>query len=175
MDVNDAYEAYRSNPTDENYAQLYNVAREYALKIGNGLLRALGSTHQHACENAATTVLLSFSEKFDPQKASFSTWAYQSIRADLLDWRRKKDRLYQKETAYLEYMAALAQKPMAADDKLLLEEILLDFSEDDVRLLRWKVNGESIESMARQLGVSIATIKRRWDDLLTRAHNAGVT
>jgi RNA polymerase sigma factor (sigma-70 family) len=175
MKVNEAYELYCGNPTDENYAQLYNATREYALNIGHSLLQALGTYYRHACENAATTVLLSFSEKFDPKRASFSTWANQAIRADLIDWRRKKERLLNGESRYAEYVSILRASPVAADDQVLLDQILSRLSEDERRLLDWKeVDGASLRAMASEFGVSLATIKRRWDALVEKCRGIEV-
>src|ERR1700691_464998 len=135
MNVTDEHELYRSDPTDENFARLYEATREYAWKIGRGLFPDLDkSYYRHACENAATTVVLYFEEKFDPQKGSFSTWAFQSIRCDLIDWRQKKMRRREDSLDVLHHDQPTPVGDFPLDERLLLDGILPTLTDEEWKL-----------------------------------------
>lgn len=174
-DVNDRFELYRANPTDENYVSLYGVLREYAWKLGHTLLAEFDqSTYRHASENAATTVLLDFPRNFDPHKASFSSWAYQSIRGDLLDWRRKRLRRSENSLDAPDFdgsTLAASDQFTGIENKLLLERIFSTLSEEERRLCKLRANGIPLQRMAHELGVSLATVKRRWDAIVEKSRS----
>jgi RNA polymerase sigma factor (sigma-70 family) len=171
MNINDEYQLYCSTPTDENLARLFNAAREYAFKIGQELFPDL--YQRHACESAAATVLLDFEEKFDPQKGSFSTWAYQSIRADLIDWRRGK-RWHLLQDSLDDHRELQLPEETTLDEKLLLKKILSTLSKDERALCQMKAYGEPLDSIASTLGISLATVKRRWKTILEKCRGIEV-
>jgi RNA polymerase sigma factor (sigma-70 family) len=179
MNINDEYQRYCASPTDENLARLFNAAREYAWRIGQELFSGIPNTRfHHACENAATTVLLDFDEKYDQQRGSFSTWAYQSIRGDLIDWRRGKrwgleDSLDDPDFDHRKFKQ-LREEPTLVDEKLRLERILSSLSEDERTLCELKAQEVSLYGIATTLGVSLATVKRRWRAILEKCRNVGV-
>jgi RNA polymerase sigma factor (sigma-70 family) len=166
--VNEKYEAYSRNPTSENFSYLVRATQEYAQKIGRLAFSYLHeSQYLHACESAAENTMLDL-KKFDPQRASFSTWAYQSIYRDLTDWSRKRTRRLR---VHAEYAAMPTSNPLPSDDKFLLEQILSSLSEDERELLRLKADESSLEEMAAHFGVSIATIKRRWCAVIEKSRS----
>ncbi len=171
MDVNDEYQLYCNNPTDENLARLFNATREYAFRIGQALFPDL--YQRHACENAATNVLLDFDRKYDSQRGAFSTWAYQSIRGDLIDWRRGK-RWQLLQDSLDDHQELNVSDGSAPDEKLSLEKILATLSDDERALFQMKAHGEPLDSIASTLGVSLATVKRRWKAILEKCRGIGV-
>ena len=168
--VNDAYEAYRSDPTDENYARLYEALREYSQSLAKSVIPDVGRTsHHHAAENAATNSLLEL-EKFVPQKASFSTWAYMSIQRDLIDWARKRERrrensLEDSLTEVESNTSKSTEAISAIEARLFLQKFLSSLSHEERTLCELMQNGSSLHRMADALGVSLATVKRRWDGI----------
>lgn len=179
VNINDEYQLYCANPTDGNVARLFNAAREYAWKIGQELFSGIPNTRfHHACENAATNVILDFDEKYDQQRGSFSTWAYQSIRGDLIDWRRGKrweleDSLDDPDFDHRRFKA-LREAPMPIDKKLQLERILSLLSEDERTLCELKAQEVSLLGIASTLEVSLATVKRRWKTILEKCRSIEV-
>jgi RNA polymerase sigma factor (sigma-70 family) len=171
--VNEAYEAYRGDPSEENYEKLYTATIKYALNIGHNLFGDYSPPRfHHACVNAATNALLDFSEKFKPERGSFSTWAHLSIEGDLRDWRRKRERW--REERIDESKARGSHYSEDHDSRVALEKLLSTFSEDDRRLWQMKVDGTDLSSMASRLDVSLATVKRRWDALQEKVRSAVV-
>ena len=165
--VNDAYEAYRTDSTDdENYARLYEALRDYSQSLAKSVIPDVGRTYyHHAAENAATNSLLEL-DKFDPQKASFSTWAYMSIKRDLIDWARKRER--RREDSLEEVNSDSEQSTdavSAVEAKLFLQKFLSTLSDEERYLCEMMQNGWPLHRMAAELGVSLATVKRRWDEI----------
>jgi|SRR5271156_99025 len=178
MDVNEEHLRYCSNPTEENLARLFNATREYAIRIGQESLDVLPGTYwRHACENAASTVLLDFDEKFDPQKGSFSTWSYQSIRRDLIDWRRGKIRRLETSLDAPDFDHSNLkgpEEPALVDNQLLVRKIFSMLSEDEQYLCEMKIDGCPLNGIASTLGVSLATVKRRWKAIVEKSRSIGV-
>jgi len=172
MAINEEYQRYCGDPTDENLARLFGATREYAFKIGHQLFPDL--YQRHACENAASTILLSFNEKFDPQRGSFSTWAYQSIRRDLIDWRRGKRWQLLQDSLDDRRKFELPEARTLVVEGLLLKEILSRLSEDEQALCYLKAFGEPLDEIASDLGVSLATVKRRWKAIVEKSRMIGV-
>jgi RNA polymerase sigma factor (sigma-70 family) len=158
MNINDEYQLYCGSPTDENLARLFNAAREYARRVGQELFSGIPNTRfHHACENAATNVVLDFDEKYDPQRGSFSTWAYQSIRGDLIDWWRGKrwgleDSLDDPDFHHGK-LKQLQEEPAIVDKKLLLGKILSSLSEDERAICQMKAEDVPLDGIASILGV----------------------
>jgi len=180
MNINDEYQLYCGSPTDENLARLFNATREYAFGIGQELFSSgmPNTRFHHACENAATNVVLDFDEKYDPQRGSFSTWAYQSVRGDLIDWRRGKrwqleDSLDDPDFHHSE-LKQLQEEPTLVDKKVLLEKILSSLSEDERALCDLKADDVPLDGIASTLGVSLATVKRRWKTILEKCRSIHV-
>jgi RNA polymerase sigma factor (sigma-70 family) len=175
--VNDAYEAYRSGPTDENYARLYEALREYSQSLAKSVIPDVGRTyHHHAAENAASNSLLEL-EKFDPQKASFSTWAYMSIKRDLIDWARKRERrrensLEESLTEVESNTSKSTEAISAVEARLFLQKFLSTLSDEERTLCEMMQNERPLHRMAYALGVSLATVKRRWDGIREKGRNA---
>ena len=171
--VNDAYEEYRSDSTDENYGRLYEALREYSQSLANTVIPdSSRSYHHHAAENAATNSLLEL-EKFDPQKASFSTWANMSITRDLIDWVRKRERRREDSLEKVNSDSAKSTDPISVvEAKLLLEKVLSTLSDEERTLCGMMQNGLPLHRMADYLGVSLATVKRRWDGIREKGRNA---
>jgi RNA polymerase sigma factor (sigma-70 family) len=171
--VNDAYEAYRTDPSDENYAQLYEVLRKYSQSLAGVVIPDVGRTrYYHAAENAATNSLLEL-EKFDAQKAAFSTWAYMSIKRDLIDWARKIERRREDGIEKADADSSKSTDPISAvEAKLFLEKFLSTLSDEERTLCEVMQNGWPLHRMAHELGVSLATVKRRWDDIREKGRNA---
>src|SRR5690349_21733487 len=159
--VNRAYEAYRKDPTNNEKA-LYDSLRAYARRLGTLLLSSLpNSRYFHACENAATNALMSL-RAFDPDKAAFSTWAYQSICGDLKDWKRKFDRRAFSEQEY----ASLSETRRQMDhEDWLVSDMLSALDDDERKLVQLKIEDASLQEIASHLGISTATVKRRWKAL----------
>jgi len=174
--VNDAYEAYRNDPTDENYARLYDALRVFGQSLAPLVIPDFGRTqYHHAAENAATNSLLEL-EKFDPQKASFSTWAYMSIKGDLIDWRRKRERRREDSLLEVDSDSLQSTDPFSVlEDKLFLQKFLSTLSDEERTLCELMQKGECLHRMADKLGVSLATVKRRWDDIRKKGSNALVS
>jgi RNA polymerase sigma factor (sigma-70 family) len=163
--VNEAYESYRKNPTDSNYKALYEGMRAYARRLGALLLSGLpNSRYFHACENAATNALMNL-EHFDPQRASFSTWAYQSICGDIKDWKRKLDRRTQLGE---EYAALPKPRRLIWKEDIWIAEVLSRLTESERKLVQLKLEGASLNETASQLAVSTATVKRRWTTVIAK-------
>jgi RNA polymerase sigma factor (sigma-70 family) len=173
--VNDAYEAYRSDSTDENYARLYIALREYSHRLANLVIPDIGRTsHHHAAENAATNCLLEL-EKFDPQKASFSTWSNMSIRGDLIDWARKRERRREDSLKEVDSDSSKSADSISViEANLFLQKFLSTLSDEERALCEMMKNGRSLHRMADELGVSLATVKRRWDSIRQKGRNAMV-
>jgi len=159
MSITDVYELYRNDPSEDSFSRLVQATREYAKNIGRTVFSHLDeSRYLHACENAATTALLGFKDKYDPQKGSFSTWIYNSIVRDLIDWQREKAR----RAANLQYgPVSLPGRTVPLEDRFLLEEILTRLTVEEQGLVRLKADGATLQEMASASGVSTATIKRR--------------
>jgi RNA polymerase sigma factor (sigma-70 family) len=171
--VNDAYEAYRTDSTDENYARLYDALREYSQNLAISVIPTADRTYYfHAAENAATNSLLEL-EKFDLQKASFSTWAHMSIKRDLIDWARKRERRREDNLAKVD---SDSSKPTDAisvvEANLMLEKFLSTLSEEERTLCELMKKGWALHRMAYKLGISLATVKRRWDGIREKGRNA---
>jgi RNA polymerase sigma factor (sigma-70 family) len=171
--VNDAYEAHRSDPTDENYARLYESLREYSQSLAKSVIPDVGRTYyHHAAENAATNSLLEL-EKFDPQKASFSTWAHMSITRDLIDWARKRERRREDSVADVDLDNSKSTDTISAvEARLFLQKFLSTLSDEERTLCEMMKNGRPLHRMADALGVSLATVKRRWDGIREKGRNA---
>ncbi len=58
---------------------------------------------------------------------------------------------------------------ISPETKILFDEIIANLTEGERELLKEKADGTSLEAMASQFGVSVATIKRRWDALIEKA------
>jgi len=158
--LNRAYEAYRNNPTGSNEKALYDSLRAYARRLGTLLLSSLpNSRYFHACENAATRVLMSL-QAFDPGRASFSTWAYQSICGDLRDWKRKFDRRVLSEQEYANLPEPVRQRN---HEDLLVSEILSNLTDAERELVQLRIEDASLQEIAVHFGISTATVKRRWN------------
>jgi RNA polymerase sigma factor (sigma-70 family) len=170
--VNDAYEAYRSDSTDENYARLYEALREYSQSLAKSVIPDVGRTsHHHAAENAATNCLLELA-KFDPQKASFSTWANMSIRGDLIDWARKRERRREDSLMGVDSDSSKSTDPISVlEAKLFLQKFLSSLSDQERTLCEMMKSGKPLHRMADELGISLATVKRRWDDIRQKGRN----
>jgi RNA polymerase sigma factor (sigma-70 family) len=186
LNANEAYEAYRSDQTDENYERLYEAVLTYGVKLAN-LVIPKGGWQHHAALNAATSTLLEL-EKFDPQRASFSTWAYMSLKHDLIDWQRKRDR--QRENCLTDLMDDVSAhvNPTyllgwnnswtdtfgAIEDKIFLRKFVSTLSDEEQSLCKQMAAGYSLSRMASTLGVSLATVKRRWDVIREKGRAARV-
>jgi RNA polymerase sigma factor (sigma-70 family) len=182
LTVNEAYESYRSDQTDEIYERLYRAVLNYALKISYSVISRGGWQH-HAALNAATSTLLEL-EKFDPQRASFSTWVYMSLKRDLIDWQRKKDR--KRENSLTDLMDDIHVDPNlgwnnswtdtfgAIEDKIFLRKFVSTLSDEEQAICRQMAAGWSLLTMGERLGVSVATVKRRWDVIREKGRAARV-
>lgn len=169
--VNDAYKAYRGDPTDENYARLYEALRDYGQSLANSVIPGVGRTYyHHAAQNAATNTLLEL-EKFDPQKASFSTWAYMSIKRDLIDWGRKRERRREDGLAKVDSSKS-TDAISIIEARLFLQKFLSTLSEEERTLCELMEKGEPLHRMASKIGVSLATVKRRWSGIREKGRNA---
>lgn len=182
LSVNEAYEVYQSNQTDENYARLYGAVLNYAVSIAYWVIPG-GSWRHHAALNAATSTLLEL-DKFDPQRASFSTWAYISLKRDLIDWQRKKDRKRENSlTDLIDHVELPYWRGWnnswtntfgAIEDKVFLRKFVSTLSDEEQALCQQMAAGYSLSTMASTLGVSLATVKRRWDVIRDKGRAARV-
>lgn len=180
--VNVAYEVYQTTQNDENYELLYKAVLNYALSIVHRVIPR-GTWRHHAALNAATSTLLEL-EKFDPQRASFSTWAYISLKHDLIDWQRRKDR--RRENSLTDLSDDVRHKYLeqwnnswtdtlgAIDNKIFLRKFVSTLSDEEQSLCEFMAVGLSLSTMADRLGVSLATIKRRWDVIREKGRTARV-
>ena len=109
--------------------------------------------------NAATNAVLNFNEKFNPDRASFSTWAHLSIQGDLRDWRRKQERRREKSIEE----SGLRGVPHSEDieSRVSLEQFLSTLSEEERKLWETKARAISLYGIAMTLGLSLSTVKRR--------------
>lgn len=182
--VNDAYDRYQRDPTDENYERLYAAVQRYALSLANSVI-IQEHWRFHAALNAATSSLLELG-KFDPERASFSTWAHMSLKRDLIDWRRKRERRHEDslteadEQDYargwyrLGWNSSWTDTFGAVENKVFLQQFLSTLSDDERRLCGYMAGGLSLEGMASRAGVSLATVKRRWEAIREKGEAARV-
>jgi DNA-binding NarL/FixJ family response regulator len=56
--------------------------------------------------------------------------------------------------------------------KLFLQKVLSTLSDEERTLCELMRKGESLHRMADKLGVSLATVKRRWDGIREKGRNA---
>lgn len=161
MTLNEAYESYRSNPTDEAMEVLYPLVRE---KIKRVIGRMLNEDADEDMLVSVTTDVLMDMQGFKGDSA-FSTWVEKAARRDCLDEARRRrggpeflDDLPESETNSL----FSNENP---EMSLMLRETLEQLTTDEKVLLTGKLEGRSGLELAETLRVSRHAIELRWAKL----------
>lgn len=106
-------------------------------------------------------------EKFDPQKATFSTWVYRLTRNCWIDYKRKQDRLQPTSPEILQTLAERAvEGPDDQYDQLeaavAVNEALADLTPDTKSMLHMSFfEGLSHSQIAVRTGLPLGTVKSR--------------
>ena len=95
------------------------------------------------------------------------------MRADLIDWRRGK-RWHLLQDSLDDHRKLQLPEETTLDEKLLLKKILSTLSKDERALCQMKAYGEPLDVIASTLGVSLATVKRRWKTILEKCRSIEV-
>lgn len=101
MNLNEAFESYRSAPTEENMELLYPLVRR---KVSGVVGKLLKRQDEELIVSITSDVLLDLGNF--KGAALFSTWVESAARRDCLDSFRSRDREYPKPAEEKEFVAA---------------------------------------------------------------------
>ncbi|MEZ5893417.1 MAG: sigma-70 family RNA polymerase sigma factor [Parvularculaceae bacterium] len=147
---------------------LETLARHYAPRLKSWLVKR--GEDAHAAEDIVQDVLVTVWTKaalFDPERGSFSTWAFRLTRNRWIDERRRHGRVKPTEP---EVMSVLADAPVDPADgrldemaaaKAIHEELALLPVEQKTMLQMAFFEGLSHSEIAQRTGLALGTVKSR--------------
>lgn len=153
---------------DQDRNALAELAAHYAPRLKGWLInRGEGSdTAEDLVQDALIKVWRS-AQKFDPGKASFSTWVYRLTRNCWIDFKRKHDRLHPTSPEIVQTLADQAVDGVDQDyDQLeaarAVNEALAELPPDTKSMLQMSFfEGLSHSQIATRTGLPLGTVKSR--------------
>lgn len=153
---------------DRDRAALAELAAHYAPRLKGWLINrgVIAETSEDLVQDVLIKVWHK-ADKFDPQKASFSTWIYRLTRNCWIDYKRKHDRL---QPTSPEIMQTLADHAVAGVDHdydqleaaKAVNEALADLPPDTKSMLQMSFfEGLSHSQIATRTGLPLGTVKSR--------------
>jgi len=153
---------------DSDRPALAELAAHYAPRLKGWLINrgVIAETAEDLVQDALIKVWRK-AEKFDPEKASFSTWVYRLTRNGWIDYKRKHDRL---QPTSPEIMQTLADHTVDGVDQdydqleaaTAVNEALADLPPETKSMLQMSFfEGLSHSQIAIRTGLPLGTVKSR--------------
>lgn len=153
---------------DRDRGALAELAAHYAPRLKGWLINrnVISETAEDLVQDALIKVWRK-ADKFNPEKASFSTWIYRLTRNCWIDYKRKQDRLQPTSPDIMQSLADHAVDAVDQDyDQLeaarAVNEALADLPPDTKSMLQMSFfEGLSHSQIAIRTGLPLGTVKSR--------------
>ena len=156
-----AYKAWKDAPSPEAETALYKELHRFASIL---VWKRLGRRDPEL----ATNIVHQAFEKIKQFRgdSQFSTWFYK-LAFNMIghEIRRLKKLAMQTSDEFLENSPDWSRLP---DRELLTKELLAAIDEPERAILRGRLEGRSREEVAKELGVTLETLKSKWRKLRSR-------
>lgn len=155
--IDEAYLRYKAKPSIETYDSLGICLQEF---IQGSIAKNFGSRYDELQDAVGETVIevLKDLPTFNSSKGNFGGWVYGIVFHTCLDMRRKKIRRHEERLIGNESLIP----QFRTDEKLSLDNLKLDLTEEEVTLLDLKLSGFSFKLLAEKLGITENAVECRW-------------
>lgn len=170
MNLNEAFECYRSAPTNDGMEMLYPLVRDKVKSVLRWSLKRFGEPEEGLVVSTTTDVLMDL-DKFAGDSL-FSTWVERVVRRDAVDSVRKQLRA---PFQLFDPSAADFGKSMSFQgdqiNSLMLADIFQQLDDEEKKLLSGKMEGLDGAELTEILGVPHGTVRWRWSELKKKISN----
>lgn len=165
MNLNEAFECYRSAPTNDNMEVLYPFVRERITRVIGKYFK------QEPDEDLIVTYTSDVLLRLDSFNGDslFSTWVTKVAHNFCLEEGRSRSRNI--EDPIEELSPTVINSLISKNDMertLIVEESFQSLTDEEQKLVQGKINGLSGVELAEKLGVPEGTVWSRWDKLKTK-------
>jgi len=171
MDLNEAYELYRTNPSPETKEQFGESLVQYCTayyKLHFCFGRDTFETLYEGLGNAILSVWKDI-DKFDPDRCKFHTWVTMTLKGDIFN-EMEKYRLRNEERMHEGIPAPSLYEGI--DAKLTLRKLIETLDLLDQQHVRLRLEGHSAAEISVALRVPIAVIRNDWKRILRNLQGA---
>lgn len=170
MNLNEAFECYRSAPTDENMELLYPLVKTRVKGVLRWIMKKFGEPEEGLVVTITSDILLAIPKfKGDSQ---FSTWVERIVRCDAQDESRNR---LKAPFQLFDPSAADFGKSMSFQgdqlNSLILAELFQQLDDEEKKLLSGKMEGLDGAELAEILEVPHGTVRWRWSELKKKISN----
>jgi len=161
MNLNESYTTWAANQTPENY----EIFGKDLLLYVKSRVRKYRKIPCDLRNEIPVNVIIRILEKlpdYDAARSPFSVWV--NYKVDDLCMETLKE-FFERKEYYIFDDKEAPDKYAGIEAKILVKKLMETLSEDEQRLVQFKLDGLEGEEIAVELGVSHEVIRKRWERL----------